>query len=116
MLHLTTDMCAAAYELLRVTPPFRRCKLPPADEVSFVVLWTDKCGADYFRLKDGTHRIRVNGKWHGSLPGLIQTMAHEMTHMMVDLACPSDQAHHGKRWTAAAVRVCRFHVFDHKRF
>ena len=116
MLHLTPAMCEAAYELLHATPPFRRKKLPPADEVSFVVIWTDRCGADYFRLKNGTHRIRINGKWCGSLQPLLQAMAHEMTHMMVDLACPSDQAHHGSRFNRAAARVCRCHLFDPRRF
>src|SRR5690349_18038866 len=36
-LRLTPDIIEGAYEFLRMTPPFRGWRLPPADEVEFVV-------------------------------------------------------------------------------
>lgn len=115
-LHITPAMMEASYELLRTTPPFRGWKLPAADEVEFKVISSESRSADYFRKADGTHCIRANQKWIGSLNGLVATMAHEMCHMHHNIECPSNQAWHGKWFQSAARQVCRYHHFDPKSF
>jgi hypothetical protein len=110
--HITPALIEASYELLRTTPPFRGWKLPPGDDVEFCVMRNNICSADYLRLPNGTHRIRVNSRWNGSVERVVRAVAHEMVHMHLDIACPSDTAAHGKRFWRAARRVCRHHHFD----
>lgn len=115
-LHITPAMMEASYELLRTTPPFRGWKLPPGEEVAFKVIHcNDRCG-DYERLSDGTHCIRANAKWIGSIWGLLRLLAHEMIHLRQQIACPNDQSHHGTAFLTAAKTVCRYHLLDPKAF
>lgn len=117
-LHITPEMIEATYDLLRETPPFKRWKLPIADEVSFCVMDCDTHSADYIMLGEHTHRIRINNKWTGTLGKLIANLAHEMVHLHLYIACPSDQDHegHGPVFQKAAAQVCRHHGFDMKGF
>lgn len=114
-LHLTPEMVEATYELLRATRPFRGWKLPEADDVVFHIINSDSFSGDYLPTKNG-HRIRVNAKWCGTLEKLTRIMAHEMVHLHLAIACPTDVAHHGHRFNKAAAIVCRHHNFDPKGF
>lgn len=116
MLHVTPDMMEHTYRLLNVTKPFRRWKLAHPDEVAFVVISANDRGGDYYRLKNGTHRIRINHRWIGSLEKLQRAIAHEMVHMHLEIDCPNDTAHHGWRFNQAAAQVCRHHVWDFNAF
>lgn len=117
-LHITPEMMEATYELLLHTLPFKRWKLPSADEVSFVVIETDHFAADYNFLAGKTHRIRINNKWIGSLPKLLICIAHEMVHMRLECECVSDQlsAGHGPPFQKLARLVCKHHGFEEKSF
>jgi hypothetical protein len=117
-LHITHQMIEGAYELLRETPPFRRWKLPEADDVSFAVMDCETHAADYLMVGDKTHRIRINNKWTGTLSKLIANLAHEMVHLHLQCACPNDQAaeNHGPAFQKAAAQVCKHHGFDMKGF
>ena len=110
-LHLTPEMLEQSYILLCTTLPFRRWRMPSADEVSFVVMSVNDRSADYYRLKNGTHRIRINNKWCDTLDKLNRDMAHEMVHLHLKINCPSNKGVHGKLFNSRAAQVCRHHVF-----
>lgn len=114
--HITPAMIEATYELLRTAPPFRRWHLPPGDDVEFRVFTCNSHAADYYRKADGTHVLRVNANWTGTLHGLLRHVAHEMVHLAHGIACPSDQAHHGAWFRHKAAQVCRHLLLDPKSF
>ena len=116
-LHITPEMMEATYELLKLTPPFKRWKLPDADDIVFGVFNTTTHSAEYYlRRGDDRHVIRINGNWCGSLPRLIVNMAHEMIHLRLRIACAGDYGQHGKEFKRLAAQVCRHHVIDPKGF
>jgi len=105
-LHITPDLLERTYELLRHTRPFRRWKLPEADDVEFhVTRHRDRFGD----CTDGDpYTIRISSTKHDTLATVLETMAHEMCHMR-DIT-------HGKVFTRLAKQVCRHHGFDPKTF
>lgn len=110
-------MLETAYNLLCTTPPFRRWKLPHADEVQFDIMECDTHSADYFMVGNNTHRIRINNKWTGTLSKLLANLAHEMVHLHLHTTCKSDQGDdHGPQFQKTAAQVCRHHGFDIKGF
>jgi hypothetical protein len=113
-LHLTPEMLRAAYEYLRTTPPFRRWKLPPADEVEFhVTRHKDRTG-DCETSAGHEPLIRVSATLVGWTASLLATMAHEMIHVHLDRK--KVRAAHGWEFRRAAAQVCRHHGFDPKLF
>ena len=114
-LHLTPEMLEAAYELLRTTPPFKRWRLPPAEEVEFHVTKHLDLRGDCVDAGHA-HVIRISGNCHGSLQKLLETMAHEMCHVRQAINDPDDRAHHGSVFKKYAAQVCRVHGFDPKAF
>ena len=111
MLHPTPEMLAAAYELLRATPPLRGWRLPPADEVEFRVTRTRHQGAF-----NPPATISISAKRVATLDRLIVVMAHEMVHLHEHVTgCPGD-AEHGHVFRRMAAQVCRYHLFDPKEF
>lgn len=119
-LHITPEMCAAMYDFLLQTPPFRawrkRGTLPPSDEVEFHVIASNSRSGDSLRRAGGSWRIRINNKWGGTVPFLFSVMAHEMVHVHLDTECPNDVAHHGARFRRAAELVCKHHSLCSKGF
>lgn len=118
MLHLTPDMLEHAYELLRVTPPFKSWKLPPGDDVAFCVVRMRKHQDQADWTHDGTrHVIRINAKKHGTLNSLLMTLAHEMCHMReYELGFRRVDVMHGELYYQLADAVCRHHTFDKGQF
>lgn len=110
-------MLEAVYEMLKTTRPFKRWKLPHANEVEFHVVNKLKSGgkADYF-FDGETHIIRIEANCHTTLPEIIETMAHEMCHEKQEISWPQDKSHHGRRFKKLAAQVCRYHEFDLKTF
>lgn len=124
MLHLTPAMLEAAYELLRVTPPFNKWKLPEADDVEFQVKIIPDGVAEYYyslRFRDEQdHIIAVCARGNKTMFDLLESMAHEMVHMHqrgpVDRQVMRRSAVHGVKFKRLAAQVCRVHGFDEARF
>lgn len=112
-LPLDPAMLEAAYEYLRATPPFRRWKLPPGEEIEFHVIASQglrgRCVGD---RQD--HSIAISAGTIGHTLSLMMAMAHEMIHVRDNLA--GIRAHHGSSFRRGAVQVCRYHGFDPKLF
>jgi hypothetical protein len=109
---ITKATLAAAYELLRTTPPFLGWKLPDSSMLEFAMLRDRTTYGDC----DG-EMIRASSSRHGHLPTLLATVAHEMIHlhqMRRKLETPNTQ--HNSDFRKRAARVCRLHGFDPKMF
>jgi hypothetical protein len=112
-LRLTPDMLAAGYDFLRATEPFKRWKLPEADEVGFCTLRDRSIFGDV-GIEDGIPIIRVSEARNGHAVTLLATLAHEMIHLrQFQLA---DSGNHNALFRRLAVQVCRAHGFDPKAF
>lgn len=114
-LHLTPELLERSYDLLRATPPFKRWRLPPGDEVEFHVTRSPARAGDCEGYGD-IPVVRLSAALHATLPAVLMTMAHEMCHLYLARAHPDDRAHHGWRFRRAAKLVCRHHTFDEKAF
>ena len=114
-LRLTPEILEGAYEFLRATPPFNRWKLPPADEVQFRVMHSREWMGQY-TYAAGEHVIDISSRLVGHTGTLIETMAHEMTHLALQESGQADKSEHGERFERCAARVARLHGFDPKRF
>ena len=114
-LHLTPEMLEGAYEYLRTTPPFRRWKLPPGDDIVFQVhqkcTATDAVALHWF--DKGHHHLAVSNTRVGHTLSLMEAMAHEMVHIQ----CHNlTKASHGSVFKRYAAQVCKYHGFDPKAF
>lgn len=107
-LHLTPAMMEATYDLLRATAPFRRWKLPEADDVIFCVQ-TMQAHAN-FRMRAGKHCYTVNPQKTYTLRTLVEHMAHEMCHGRQELIKARDT--HGATFRRMRAQVCAHHGFD----
>ena len=112
-LPLTPETLAAAYEYLRTTPPFKRWKLPHADEVEFRVMWHRGRAGDHEvdHRKTVKHVIRVSDRTVNTTDGLLEVMAHEMVHAYQDgiVRTGSRRVDHNKEFTRLSARVCKAH-------
>jgi predicted SprT family Zn-dependent metalloprotease len=115
MIHLTPSMLEASYELLRTTPPFKRWKLPEADDVEFHVTKHRDRQADCTSYVDMRVVIRISTTFHGRVAALLETMAHEMCHIHQRRLSPGEREH-GAAFKRLAAQVCRHHGFDPKTF
>lgn len=112
-LRLTPDMLAAGYDFLRATDPFRRWKLPEADDLGFHVVRHGSLSAD-FGVEKGIPFIRISEASNGHTVTLLSSIAHEMIHLRQYLT--GDRELHGQRFRRAAAQVCTVHGFDPKTF
>ncbi len=111
-------MVEAQYELLKLTPPFTRWKLPPADDVIFKITNAKDREAHFVIRTDGTDpEIAVSNHHINTLDQLAQALAHEMVHLYMDLnKINGGPTGHGFRFQRLARSVCRHHCWDITRF
>lgn len=117
-LHMTPELMEAAYDRLRMTPPFKGWNLPSPDDLAFHVKdYKDRFG--HFQDMDGTgwKNITVSSRHVRSLYTLDEVMAHEMCHVREwQLLGNRFKGDHGPRFRRLADQVCRHHGFDRSRF
>lgn len=113
-MHITPEICRAAYDYLIVTLPFRRWQLPKVTEVEFQVVGNKAYMGACFQDKP---IIRISQPRITTTQCLIETMAHEMCHMRQHLiGQKTDSLNHGKKWKKLAEQVCRYHGFNKDYF
>ena len=115
-LHLTPEMLEKSYDLLRVSPPFRRYSLPPSEEITFHVGRTRHLQGEYDHVRDVGHVITISDGKIGRLVSLIEVMAHEMIHLYQREKKSETPAQHNVEFRRLAKIVCRHHGFDPKLF
>lgn len=121
-MHLTPEILEKAYELLRATAPFKRWKLPHADEVEFHVCEM-KAMAQYWltaRYGKPSHKIAVCCKGNRDVQTVNESMMHEMVHLHqrlhIDARNGRWSAPHGRVFKRLAAQVCRAHRLDPAKF
>ena len=113
---LTADILAAAYDLLCLCPPFAGWRLPPSDDVGFVVTHDRNVRAD-FTIVAGFPTIRVSADSNGSLASAIMVIAHEMIHLHQHLVkCETKNTEHNADFRRRAAQICRVHHWDLQAF
>lgn len=111
-IRISLPIIEQTYELLRETAPFKRWRLPPADDISFSIT-RDRGSRGEFYLVDGkTPTIGVNDMSHHTLDELLRTVAHEMCHLRLHLLGARKDVHHGRAFKRLAHLVCHHHQFD----
>lgn len=118
-LPLTPEMLASAYDYLRLSPPFRSWKLPPAIIVKFKV---SQRSSEFGRYQwDGErHTISMSTKSIGQTETLLRYLAHEMIHLHLEATGQESKRGginiHNAAFKRYAARVCKVHGFDPKAF
>jgi hypothetical protein len=106
-LHITPEIVCHAYELLRATPPFKRWKLPPSDDIEVQIVTAKEyvgevtTGLEHIKLRISLQHV-------GSLNNLLYTLAHEMCHIKQYLD-GAPKLDHGPSFQKLADRVCKHH-------
>ena len=113
---LSPTIMRAAYDFLRITPPFNRWGLPPGSEVSFKTKASGTARADlaYHYKVDGKHEIGISQRKVSHLRPLMETLAHEVCHIRATEQ--GERSDHGRLFNRAAMQVCRSLGFDPKHF
>ncbi len=109
---LTPALLETSYELLRLTEPFRRWKLPHADEIKFIV---SRHHDLYGHCEDG-ETVTISQHKHAQLGTLLATMSHEMIHVYEFRTGMRGDVCHGATFKKLAALVCSYHGFDPAAF
>lgn len=118
-LPLTPDIMAAAYDLLRTTPPYRGWRLPDSDDVVFKV---SRRHSEYARYQwNGEHHvIEISQHGVGHMSTLLEKTGHEMIHMHLEIRGIESRAPslnvHNSHFRRFAAQACRYHGWDPKAF
>lgn len=113
---ISVETLEATYELLRTTDPFKRWKLPHADEISFRISRDNRNRGEFHVDKKGIAWITANENFHHTLDELMRTVAHEMCHLHEHLYGVRQDIQHGAHFYWCAARVCKHHQFDRGAF
>lgn len=108
---LTKELLSASYDLLLLTPPFVRWKMPPSDEITFSITRS----IDTRGFATGIDKIGISERNVGRFETLLPTMAHEMVHVYNHVKGHNRSAH-GAEFQRCAALVCKYHGFDPKMF
>lgn len=115
--HFHPDELSAAYDFLCATPPFKGWKLPSSDDLAFEVMTKKGYHGETIYNNPGTSLIRISlaGVSHTNL--LIESMAHEMTHLYQFIKKRDTRGvQHNTDFLALTNKVCRVHGWDPKGF
>lgn len=115
MLTVTPALIRACYAALRETLPFRRWKLPEANDVTFATLRTRNMLGDYTFDSSAArpHTIRASGAKHSRMETLLATIGHEMCHMRLEVSGCKERGEHGPAFKRLAALCCKHHpMFD----
>lgn len=109
-----TTAVAYLYEYARHLPPFKRIKLPPADEVKFKFIKDPNRYATW--QWDGTrHVISISSIAVGHSLTLLTYLGHEMCHAAVHeqgLNTGGNENTHNSAFRRLAARFCKVHGLD----
>jgi hypothetical protein len=115
--HLTPHIMEATYELLRAVPPFKGWRLPPGENVRFVVTASStKAGTYTYSVDKPGHEIQISFRLVRQFSTLLPTMAHEMCHMRERLLGTRHDIQHSAAFKKAAAVTCRVHGWDEGMF
>lgn len=105
----SVDQVAAAYEMLRVSAPYRAWKLPHGDEIEFkVTRHRDRFGHWSRYKRTNEHIIVISETLVTDMSLLLLTVAHEMIHLKQDIDKTDTRGNdHNAQFVRLAKRVSR---------
>lgn len=106
---LTPHILRAAYDYLKLTPPFNRWKLPDSSEVTFRVT-RKRREAGSCDISGDTIELSMSDVLNGHSASILTTMAHEMVHVRQHVL--GHNLSHGRGFQTMAAQICRKHGFD----
>lgn len=115
-MRLTPDILRGAYDFLRLTRPFKRWNLPPAEGIKFVVGRRTDAAGEHTSYVNGEHAIMISEACVGHLDKTLEVMAHEMIHVYQVMRKTNTRSVHNAEFRRLAAQVCREHGFDPKAF
>ncbi len=114
---LTPSLLEAAYEFLRVTPPFRAWRMPAGSYVEFKVSKSrEALGTYQLHPRSGLHVITISGARISYVSTLMSVMAHEMVHLHQMHHCTTTKSEHNAGFHRLSKIVCRHHGWDPLEF
>lgn len=115
--NLNPDQLANTYEFLRALEPFKKYRLPDADQVEFCVTrHRDRAGDHTIYCDTDEHIIRASACHVTTVFGLIRLMAHEMIHMVQTIEGTNTKVMHNKEFKRLAKIVCEIQGYEFKTF
>ena len=117
-MRLRPEMLESAYAYLRTTQPFRSHKLPDPDDLEFrITRHRDRYGHFDDGDDERDYRIIAISEIHVKTGSqLIETMAHEIAHLVLHQQGCREWDDHGRAFQALARMICRAHGFEMERF
>ncbi len=104
---------AAMYSLLAEVPPFSKHRLPRWDKVEFTVTRSRMLMGSY----DGDpHHICVSSTYCDTYQKTLETVAHEMIHLVLERKGSRDHSDHDSDFNAMAADVCNLWGWNFKEF
>lgn len=118
---LTPVIVEAAYDFLRMTPPFNRWKLPSSDHVEFLIIKEKRVQGSYSRWvagpQKGVHIIGVSQQLVNHTAVLMKLIAHEMVHLrQADRGTETPGTEHNAEFHRLTKLVCKHHGWDEGDF
>lgn len=102
-----------AYVFLKSHSPFNEYITIPSHEVKFVVTRSEMRMGEY---DVDPHTIMVSSKSCANWNDVLETIAHEMVHMICELKDHANHHEHDYHFKRIAKRVCKHWGFDPKTF
>ncbi len=101
---ITSDDLSKIYDLLVVLPPFKSLNLPCSATVAFEVNRSRMMQGEY----DGDpHTIKVSSFFCETWNDVIETVAHEMVHLVCERSGHHNHPDHDKQFRKLAREVCK---------
>ena len=112
-LKLSPVILAGVYESLRLCAPLARWKLPPGEDIKFIVSrHTDREGQYTRRVGTSEHFISVSEVRIAHFDSLAIVMAHEMIHLAQAVLKLETRGEHNADFRRRAALVCKTLGFD----
>ena len=107
-LPLNSDILAAVYESLRACPPFLRWRLPPCEDINFLVTaHRDREGHYTRHVGTEDHFLCVSRARIGHYHSLAVVMAHEMIHLLQAVKKTETRGEHNADFRRRAALAAR---------
>jgi hypothetical protein len=108
---LTPEYLAILYTAYKQLPPFDKLLLPPASEIKFLVVKSNK---RYGRFDEGNMAIEISSASCSHFTTILAVLLHEMTHLTLFASKDPGWYRHGKSFLAIKHKYAAFYNLDPK--
>lgn len=112
-MHLTATVCQSVYDLLKLLPPFSKWKMPPSAGIIFKV---NRSTMTLGTFDVDPPVIALSSVMNKSMQDVLETMAHEMTHLHLERNGKGGHEDHNEGFTSARDEVCLAWGWNKEKF